>query len=142
MANIKDISRSAAKFVQRASVAGQQYQEGINNPKRSWATATAGADKNYAAGVQAAVSSGRFAAGVKKAGDQKWAENALAKGPARFAEGVAMAQDAWQNGFKPYQAAIASLQLPERGPRGSAGNLARVATVANTLRALKTGGAK
>ena len=137
MANIKSIDRSAQKFVQRASVAGQQYQEGIQNPKKSWSTATAAAEQNYVQGVTQAAQQGRFAAGVKLAGDSKWQQNSLSKGPARFAEGVALAQDSWAKGFGPYQAAIASLQLPARGPRGAPANLQRVTAVANALREVK-----
>jgi hypothetical protein len=137
MANIKDPGRSAAKFVQRASVAGPDYQAGIQNPRRAWAEAASAAEQNYTQGVTAAAQAGRFGAGVRKAGNAKWQENSLAKGPARYAEGAALAQGAYESGFKPYGDAIRALNLPARGPRGSPANLQRVSAVANALRDVK-----
>lgn len=137
MAAIKPIEASAQKWQRRAQVAGQDYQDGVSNPRQSWATAAAGADQNYRAGVTAAAQAGRYAAGVRRAGDEKWRQNALAKGPARFAEGVSLAVGEWQKGFAPMQAAISSLTLPARGPVGSPQNLQRVAAVANALRQVR-----
>lgn len=141
MANIKDISQSAEKWVRRASQAGPDFEAGIRNPRRAWAEATIEAAPNFKAGVQAAANAGLFEKGVRKAGNAKWQENAIAKGPGRFAEGVGLARDAWQAGFGPFQSAIAALNLPPRGPKGSPANLQRVAAVANALRALKLRGA-
>ena len=136
MANIKPIEQSSDKFVRRASVAGPDYTAGITNPRSPWAQSSVNAEGNYKAGVTAAANAGRFGKGVKRVGDAKWQKNALAKGPGRYIEGVTIAKDAWSAGFGPYQAAIAALNLPARGPRGSAQNLQRVALVANTNRQL------
>jgi hypothetical protein len=141
MAAIKPVEQSAEKWQRRAQVAGPDYQAGVQNPRQSWAQAAAAADANYRQGVTAAATAGRFAAGVRKAGDERWRANALAKGPSRFGEGVTLAVGEWQRGFAPYQAAIASLQLPARGPAGSPQNLQRVQAVANLLRQVKERGA-
>jgi hypothetical protein len=140
MAAIKPVEQSAEKWQRRAQVAGADYQNGVTNPRQSWAQAAAAADANYRQGVTAAATAGRFAAGVRKAGDERWRTNALAKGPARFAEGVTLAVGEWQRGFAPFQAAIASVALPPRGPAGSPQNLQRVAAVANLLRQVKERG--
>jgi hypothetical protein len=137
MAAIKPVEQSAAKWRNRSAVAGGDYQAGVTNPRTSWAGAAAAADANYRAGVTSAATSGRFAAGVRRAGDEKWRNNSLAKGPSRFAEGVALAVEDWQRGFQPYQAAIGALTLPARGPAGSPANLQRVTAVATALRQLK-----
>lgn len=136
MLNIKPIEQSADKFVRRASVAGPDYERGINNPRKPWDKATLDGENNYKVGVTAAANAGRFGKGVKKVGNQKWLKNAISKGVTRYPEGVAIAKDAWVTGFQPYQTAIANLTLPPRGPRGSAQNLQRVAIVANTNRQL------
>ena len=136
MANIKPMEDSSDKWVRRASVASVDYKKGVENPKKSWSAASVAAEGNYKQGVVAAANAGRFAKGVKAAGDSKWKENAVSKGPGRFAEGVALAKDQWQKGFAPYHSAISSLNLPARGPKGDPKNLARVAAVANTLRAV------
>ncbi len=137
MANIKPLEQSGAKWVERAGVSGAAYTAGVTNPRTPWAAAAQAGDANYRAGVAAASTSGAYARGVRAAGDARWRENAIAKGPSRFAEGVALARDQWAKGFGPYQAAISSLTLPARGPVGSPGNLQRVAAVATALRALK-----
>lgn len=126
MAAIKPIDQSADKWQRRASVAGPDYQQGIQNPRANWQTATTAAAAAFATGIQAAVAAGRFAAGVARAGNTKWQENAMKKGPGRFAEGVALAVGNWQKGFQPVQAAFAGLTPPARQATGSPGNLQRV----------------
>lgn len=126
MAAIKPIDQSADKWQRRASVAGPDYQQGIQNPRNNWQQAAAGADAVYRAAVTAAANAGRFAAGIAKAGNAKWQENAMKKGPGRFAEGVALAVGNWQKGFQPVQAAFAGLTPPARQATGSPGNLQRV----------------
>jgi len=142
MAAIKPIEQSSDKWVRRASVAGPDYQTGVQNPRKAWAAAAKEGEANYKAGVTAAAAAGRFGAGVTKAGDEKWRSNALRKGPGRFAEGVAIGKDDWNKGFAPYQAAIAAVTLPARGPKGSPQNIQRVSTIATTLRTLFEKGGK
>jgi hypothetical protein len=137
MASVKPIEQSADKWQRRASVAGPDYERGVANPRTPWATAAAGADGNYRQGVTAAASAGKYAAGVRRAGDEKWRANSVAKGPTRFAEGVSLAVGEWQRGFAPYQQALTSLTLPARGPAGSPNNLQRVSAVAQAQRAVK-----
>jgi hypothetical protein len=138
VAAIKPIEQSSEKWQRRAQVAGPDYANGVTNPRTSWSQAASAADQNYRAGVTAAASAGRFASGVRRAGDERWRQNALTKGPARFAEGVTLAVGDWQRGFAPMQAAISSLALPARGPAGSPQNLQRVAAIATALRGVKT----
>jgi hypothetical protein len=137
MAAIKPLETSADKWNRRAQQAGPDYSQGIDNPRQSWSQAAAAGDANYRQAVTAAATAGRFAAGVRKAGDERWRAMAKAKGPTRFAEGVTLAVGEWQKGFQPYQTTVGSLTLPARGPTGSAANLQRVAAVANALRAVK-----
>lgn len=126
MAGIKPIEQSGEKWTRRASVAGPDYVQGISNPRKPWQSSTTEGAQAYATGVQAAIAAGRFAAGVTKAGNAKWQENAKKKGPGRFAEGVAMAVGEWQKGFGPVQAAFSALQPPVRQATGSPANLQRV----------------
>lgn len=137
MAAIKPIEQAADKWTRRASVAAPDYQAGIQNPRRDWAQAAQAADQNYRQAVTAAANAGRFATGVRSAGSEKWRNNALAKGPGRFAEGVSVAVQDWQRGFAPFHQVISAVQLPARGPSGSPQNLQRVAAIATALRQLK-----
>ena len=136
MANIKPMDDSSDKWVRRAGVAAEDYRKGIENPRKSWSSASVSAEGNYKQGVTTAAAAGRYGKGIKAAGDAKWKENAMSKGPGRFAEGVSLAKDQWSKGFAPYHSAIASLTLPPRGPKGDPKNLHRVAAVANALRAV------
>ena len=138
MAAIKPIEQATDKWVRRASVAGPDYENGVRNPRRGWAEASKAAEKNYQAGVTAAAARGAFGKGVSAAGEEKWKSNALKKGPGRFAEGVSIGRDEWAKGFGPYHAAINAISLPERGPKGDAKNIQRVAAIATALRNLKT----
>lgn len=140
MAGITPIDQAADKWQRRAAVAGPDYTRGVQNPRTPWAAAASGANAQYVAGVTAAAAAGRFASGIRKAGDAKWQAAAVAKGPARFAEGVQLALGAWTAGFQPYQAAIAATTLPARGPTGSPQNLQRVSALTNALHNLKTKG--
>jgi hypothetical protein len=137
MANIKPLDASADKWQRRAAVAGEDYRRGVESPRTGWEQASTAAAGSYQQGVTAAATQGRFAAGVRRAGNAKWAKNSAAKGPTRFAEGVQLAVGEWQAGFGPYQTAISSLTLPPRGPAGSPANLQRVTVIANALRAVR-----
>jgi hypothetical protein len=135
--NVKDATSSAAKFVARAQAAGAAYTQGVQGAGDTWQQHTASAGDAFAAGVNAAISSGRFAKGVNKAGAAKYVAAAAGKGAQRYPQGVAAAGPAWQNGVAPYLQMMSGLTLPPRMPRGDPGNLQRVAAVANANRALK-----
>lgn len=126
MAAIKPIEQSSDKWIRRAAVAGPDYLAGVQNPRTNWQQAAAAASAAYATGVQAAITAGRFAAGITRAGNAKWQDGAIKKGPGRFAEGVAFGKDNWIKGFQPVQAAFAALVPVARQATGSPGNLQRV----------------
>jgi len=132
-------NRVAEKWARRAASASGEYEQGVMGTSKSWATASGAAEKNYTAGVTAAASAGRYGKGVSKAGDAKWKKNAAEKGPARYAQGVNVAQADYQSQVGPYLEAIGRVDLPARGPVGSEGNYARTAVIGKALRALKVG---
>lgn len=134
--NVPSVSRVAQKWARRAGSAGQEYAEGVANTPKSWQANTQAAEKNFAAGVQAAVSAGRFGKGVARAGDTKWKKNATEKGPMRFAQGVQSAEGDYASQVGPFLELIGRTNLPERGPTGSEGNYGRVAAIGKALRQL------
>lgn len=136
---VKSGAMVAEKWRRRAESAGQEYTEGVQSTSRSWETAAAAGEANYKAGVTEAAARGAFGLGVKKAGNAKWRENALKKGPGRFSEGVAVGQQAYAQNVGPYLDAIGRLDLPGPGPRGALANYQRVQAIGTALRALKTG---
>jgi len=139
MAQIKDTAAIAEKWARVTPGRTSEYQQGVQQPRTSWSTAAANAEERYKTGVTEAAAQGRFGRGVKAAGDSAWQSAALAKGPARFAEGVAIAQPDFAAGFGPYADTIRSTQLPPRFARGDPRNIKRVEVVAMALRKKKTG---
>lgn len=137
MAKVRSLEMIAAKWARVAGAAGGSYEEGVRNPTGDYAASAVAADNSWKAGVQGAISRGAFVAGVRRAGNEKWQRNAIAKGPGRFQQGVVTAMPDYAAGFAPYHAAIAAVQLPQRGPRRSPQNLQRVAAVVQALGAKK-----
>jgi hypothetical protein len=137
MPAIKSLDRISAKWIEKAGQAQGEYTEGIQNPKTPWMEATRAAETNYEQGVQKSIQQKRFGKGVVKAGSAKWQRNALAKGPGRWAEGIALSADEYQKGFAPYREIIQNLSLPPRGPKGDPKNIQRVALLAKALHEAK-----
>lgn len=134
---VRPVAEAASKWKRRAEVATTDYTDGAANAGGRWATNAAAGNQNYVTGVTAAAQAGRFAKGVQKAGAGKYQRGITDKGAARYAPGVAAGDQDYQTGVAPYLTALASLDLPPRGPRGTASNINRVATVAKALRDLK-----
>jgi hypothetical protein len=131
--DVKDLGSIAKKFVDVTPQRSGEYENGVRNPRRDWAQATAAAEQSYKDGVAAAITRGSFGKGVRKAGTSKQQKGALDKGVSRFGPGVAVSGDAFQQGFSPYHQVIASTTLPPRFARRDPRNLARVAVVATAL---------
>jgi len=137
MAGVKSLDKIREKWERVSAGAQAEYEAGVADPRKDWAAATKAAEKAYDAGIQAAIAAKRFGKGVTKAGTAKWQSMALAKGPRRWAEGIALASDAYSAGFAPYHTALGAIVYPEKGARGDPRNIARVAIVAKTLHDLK-----
>ncbi len=138
-ARVPPVSTVAAKWARRAASAGPEYEMGVTGAGGRWQAAAAAAEGNYKTAVTTAASAGRFGRGVAKAGGAKYERGATTKGPARFAQGVGVAEGDYSSQVAPYLQAIASVDLPPRQPAGSEGNMQRVAAIARALRALKVG---
>lgn len=133
MPAVKDMATIVDKWKRQSAASEASYTEGIQNPRRDWATATAEAEANFKAAVTKAANEGRFGRGVRKAGTPKWQNNALAKGPARWSQGINLSEDAYASGFEPYRRIIESTNLPPRKPKGDPGNIDRVRVMAAAL---------
>lgn len=130
-------SGGSERWKNNAAAASQTYVEGVNNPRKDWAIATAEAEKNYNAAIQAAVSNGSFGKGVKKAGSARQKEGVNTKGANRYAEGVQMGDSNYAAGIQPYISTLESLTLKPRGIKGSPANYDRVKQVCDALIAKK-----
>lgn len=139
MAEIKSLAAIGEKWGRVTPQRSQDYQNGVNNPRRSWQAAAGASGEAYSAGVQKAVSNGSFAKGVQAVSDAQFKQLTLAKGPTRFAEGVAVSKDRYAQGFAPYASVIQGLSLPPRGPKGDPRNIERVRVIAQALNAARVG---
>lgn len=127
----------SAKWKTRATAAAPDFKAGVQNPRRDWAAATKGAEAAYTAGVQAAITNKSFSKGVDHAGTDKWQRNASTKGADRYAAGVSASGDNYKNGFAPYASALANVNLPPRGAKGSDANYNRSKAVGQALHTTK-----
>jgi hypothetical protein len=134
---VPPITDVASKFARRAQMSQPEYESGVRNPSTPWAAAAIAAQPSYEAGVTAAISRKAFGKGVQAAGDARWTKGAVEKGPARFAQGVQLAEGDYAQRMAPVLDVIARTDLPARGPRGSAQNLQRMTPIPQALAALK-----
>ena len=118
----------AAKFVRRASTAGDEYKQGVSRAS-DWQQNTAAASGNYESGVQAAISNGSFQKGVAKVSNEQWRQKAITKGGANYGTGVRLAETDYASGYAPFRAVVESVTLPPRGPKGSPENYERVRAI-------------
>jgi len=139
MANVKSGDRVGAKWARVTPQRSEDYTQGVQNPRTPWAQASKSAEDRYKSGVADAATRGAFGKGITAAGDQKWQQKSLAKGPSRFAEGVAISAPDYQAGVQPYLDTIAATTLPARYPKGDPRNLERVKAISMALRKRKTG---
>jgi len=137
MAEIKSLSAVREKWARVTPMRTEDYKLGVQNPKRDWADETEAAKTNWKMGIDQAATKDLFAKGVRAAGSGKWKENALTKGPGRFAEGVMLAESDYEKGFAPYHQAIERADLGPRFPRRDPRNLNRVKAVVDALVAEK-----
>jgi hypothetical protein len=135
---VPSVARVAAKWARRAGNAASEYEDGVRSSTRDWATASVAGENNYKAGVTAAAGAGRYGKGIARVGNAKWKKGAIEKGPARFSQGVAVAEGEYSQQMAPFLEAIGRVDLPPRGPAGSEANYGRVSAIGKALRQLKT----
>lgn len=136
MARIKSLSEIASKFVRRASGAGEEYKKGVS-ATQDWQGPTAAAAGNYASGVTAAISDGRFEKGVAKVTTEEWKSKAMTKGGANYGVGIRTSEQDFSRGYAPYREVVASVVLPPRGPKGSPENYERVRAIGEAQHSAK-----
>lgn len=140
MPAIKELAVTGEKWSRVVQGRGQDYADGIANPRADWKTQTIAAAPAYAAGIQTSLSNKSWDKGVNRVGTQGWQAAAIAKGPARWQQGIGLATDKYTQGFAKYHAAIKSTQLPARGPAGSPQNYQRSQIMGDTLHKVKASG--
>ena len=139
MAEIKDVSKVAAKWARVTPMRSEDYKIGVQDPRRDWAKQAIAQKEVWKGAIQEAAAKDLYAKGVATAGTEKWKEKALAKGPGRFAEGVMGAGPDFEKGFAPYAEVIKATTLPPRFPKGDPRNIERVRVMSAAMRTKKIG---
>ena len=134
---VRPLNLVAAKWNTRAASASPEYEIGVTNPRAPWDAQSLAAKKSWQDGGTQAAARDAYAKGVSGAGAARWQAKTLAKGPARFSQGVAVSQADYEKGFAPYRDAIERVDLPPRGPTGSPQYLQRMTGIPQALAALK-----
>jgi hypothetical protein len=137
MAKVKSLTATVAKWKARASVAGEDYERGIDDPKEDWETATKAAEERYKAGTQAAIARGAFGKGVTRAGSAKHKARSKLLGKARYSEGVAASESDYSKGVSAVLQTLAGVVYPTKYPRGDSRNIERVKAPNEALRKFK-----
>ena len=129
------LERAAKKWIERARVAGPEYEAGVKAPKTPWAAAAVAAKPTYKSAVTAIDTPELYERGVKRAGDARWSDMAIKKGVSRFAPGVELSDPYYRAQMSEIIGKLEAITLPGRKPRGDIGNLERVGTIFRELHA-------
>lgn len=138
---MKTASQSSTKWQQNSQNGASNYVAGAEGTTKDQSALAIAAKGNWKAGLDAAVAAGSFEKGLQASGKAGWLNGVREKGSANYGTGVGAAASASKytaNSGK-YDSARSAAASVARGPKGSAGNLQRVAAVMTAERAVKSG---
>ncbi len=135
--NVPPISSVASKWRKRVEGAGDDYRDGVRTKGGKWQAATEAASGSYKTAISSGDIETRYKSGVSKAGQAKYTKRATTVGPDRFQQAAPLAEPDFSSGMGPVLLAIAAVDLPARGPRGSAQNYNRVKPIGEALNKLR-----
>ena len=130
---VKSASEVAQKWADVTPGRAGYYESEAPAAGAAWEANTIAAGSTYKAALAQAGIEKRFVGGVRRAGAEKFARKVRDVGVDRYGPGVAAAKPDMQSGVAPYLEELASLDIPDRGPRGSDANYAIVAKVGKAL---------
>ena len=133
MPAVKAIAKIAEKWARVTPQRAADYEAGVRDPIRDWATNTTASNAAWKAGIADASAKDRFIKGVAKVGTDKWKRKAVEVGPGRFSQGVQVAQPDYEKGFSVFRDVIEKTVLPPRFAKGDPRNIDRVRVIAAAL---------
>lgn len=119
MALIRSIDTIAKKWKDVTPERADIYKENVEAPLRDWEKETLAAKDRRDEGLRKAIADGRIDRGIKKAGLEGWRKPTVTKGPARWGEGVALAEPEYRAGFAPFRDVI---ERTDPGPKYAKGD--------------------
>jgi len=129
-----DPSRATTKYVARAAVAGTEYAENAAASGQRYVENATKGEANYKTAVAKAAAEGRYGAGIRTKGAEKFERKIRAVGAGRFTEGVAAGQADYATQISKVLSTIGAITLPDRGPKGSPQNFQRIQPIGVALR--------
>jgi hypothetical protein len=135
----KSASASAGKYVERAGAASGDYVSGAASTSKDQSSLAIAGKANWAAGIQAAITGGRYEKGLQASGKSGWLKGIQDKGANRYAEGVSSGASKYATNSGKYDGARSAADSLPRGPKGSEANFARAKAVGQALRKAKIG---
>lgn len=129
------VDRATSKWINRARVAGTDYEAGVKAPKVAWSTAATNAADTFFTAVSSPDVKTLFKRGISRAGDARWSDMATKKGIGRFGQGVELSEPYYRGQMGDVLGQIEAVTLPTRGPRGAAQNYNRVKDIGDKLHA-------
>ena len=135
--DVRPLDQSQKKFADRASAARPDYEAGVRGAGAKWIAGASAAEGAWSDGTRAAIDAGRYGAGIRKAGPNKFQDRAVKLGPDRFVTGVREGAAAWGEGFRPFADDLRSFDAGPKGMRGSDQNAQRARRTADRMRAKK-----
>lgn len=137
----KSASVAVVKWQNRASAAANDYTEGARTTDKDQAAKAIAAKGIYQQALTESFGRDAYVKGLTKSGKAGWLRGVEQKGALNYGTGVGadVAREKYVSNSSRYDGARRAADSLPRGPRGSAGNLARVAAVVNALRAAKIG---
>lgn len=139
---VLSLDKTVAKYQSRVAIAGPEYADGVENPRRDWLQAALAAATSWAAAMAEAIANKSWEAGLRKAGTEKWQRRTLELGLARWSPGVQAGIGDYRSGIEPYLAELGRLDLPPRREKGHPDNYRRSSLVGQALRKVKLALAK
>lgn len=136
---MKSAGESAKKYVERAGAASGDYVSGAQSTTKDQSQAAIAGKANWAAGIQAAISGGRFEKGLAASGKSGWLKGVTEKGANRFADGVSSGASKYATNSAKFDGARGAAASLPRGPKGSEQNFSRAKAVGQALRKAKVG---
>ena len=138
---MKSASESVAKWQNRTAAASQDYIEGAAQTDKDQAARAIASKEVYKAALNASFGRDSYAKGLSRSGKQGWLNGVQEKGAQNFATGAGSnsAREKYVANSSKYDSARRAADNLPRGPRGSAGNIARVTAVATALNAVRVG---
>jgi len=131
--SVKSAAQIAEKWAEVTPARASYYEAEAPAAGAEWEANTTAAGGTYKAGISVAGIEKRFIGGVKRAGAEKFARKVKDVGVARYGPGVAAAKADMAKGVADYVSVLEGLEIPDRGPRGSAANYAIVQKVGDAL---------